>query len=302
MTGPDTGSQDVVDVVVVTYSPGETLDAFLTSLTSATSRELRVVMADNGSSDGAPQAAADAGRAQLVRTGGNLGYGAAANRGAAEGSAPWLVVANPDLQWAPGSLDELLEVASRHPRAGVIGPLIETPEGELYPSARALPSLGRGVGHALFGWVWPANPWTRAYRQESGEPVERVTGWLSGSCMLLGRDAFEAVGGFDDSYFMFFEDLDLCERLAAAGWVSVYAPSARVTHVGGHSWRADPLPMLRAHHTSAWLYVSRRYPGRRFLLLRVVLRVGLKARFQLARVVRRVGEGARPTRRSPEHS
>ena len=288
-----------VDVVVVTYSPGATLDSFLTSLRSAGTAPLEVVMADNGSTDGSVEAAAEQGRARLLPTGGNLGYGAAANRGVATGSAPWVVVANPDLEWEPGSLDALLEVADRYPRAGAVGPLIHTPQGELYPSARALPSLGRGVGHAVFGWVWPSNPWTRAYRQESGQPVERVTGWLSGSCMLLRREAFEAVGGFDESYFMFFEDLDLCERLAEAGWSSVYAPSARVTHVGGHSWRDDPLPMLRAHHTSAWLYVSRRYPGRRWVPVRLVLRLGLKARFQLARVVRRVGEGARPTRRSP---
>jgi len=283
--------------VVVTYSPGDTLGRFLDSLSEATDRAVHVVMADNGSSDGEPELEEAAGRAELLHTGGNLGYGTAANRGAATGSAPWLVVVNPDLEWDRGALDELLAAGDRYPRAGALGPLVRTPDGDLYPSARALPSLGRGIGHALLGWAWSTNPWTRAYRQESEELSERETGWLSGSCLLLRREAFEAIGGFDEGFFMFFEDLDLGERLGAAGWSSVYVPSARVTHVGGHSWRSDPTPMLRAHHEAARRYVSKRWSGRRWLPLRAVVRVGLAARFRLARVVSAIGRGAPPTTR-----
>jgi N-acetylglucosaminyl-diphospho-decaprenol L-rhamnosyltransferase len=289
-----------VDVVVVTYSPGGSLEVFLDSLRRATTRPVRVVMADNGSTDGAPQAAAAAGRAELLPTGANLGYGGAANRGASIAGGEWLVVANPDVEWTPGSLDALLAAGRRWERAGALGPMIVSPDGSLYPSARALPSLGRGVGHALLGWFWPGNPWTRSYRQEADAPTERTTGWLSGSCLLLRRAAFDEVGGFDDGYFMFFEDLDLCERLAAAGWSSVYVPSARVVHEGGHSWRHAPDAMVRAHHHSAWRYASRRWSGPRHALLRGVLWVGLEARYLLSRVVRRVGEGAVATRRAPE--
>jgi N-acetylglucosaminyl-diphospho-decaprenol L-rhamnosyltransferase len=296
---PDAPDAPEVDVVVVTYSPGQTLTRFLDTLAGATTRRVQVVMADNGSRDGVPEAAAATGRARLLPTGGNLGYGTAANRGAGAGAAPWLVVANPDIEWDPGALDALLAAGERHPRGGAFGPLVRTPEGELYPSARALPSLGRGIGHAVFGWVWPSNPWTRAYRQEAEAVSERETGWLSGSCLLLRREAFEAVGGFDEGYFMFFEDLDLGERLAAAGWSSVYVPDARVQHVGGHSWRSDPTPMLRAHHLSARRYVGRRWSGPRYLPLRAVVRVGLAVRFRLARVVARAGQGARPTRTAP---
>ena len=289
----------IVDVVVVTYSPGETLPRFLDSLAGASSRPGRVVLADNGSTDGVPQAEAAAGRARLLPTGGNLGYGSAANRGVAAGSARWVVVANPDIAWLPGSLDALLAAGRRHPGGGAFGPLVEDPDGRLYPSARALPSLGRGIGHALLGWAWAGNPWTRAYRQEAEAVAERGTGWLSGACLLLRREAFEAVGGFDEGYFMFFEDLDLGERLAAAGWTSVYVPDARVVHVGGHTWRADPTPMLRAHHESARRYVGRRWSGPAWLPLRIAVRVGLAARFRLARVVARAGRGAGPTRAAP---
>ena len=104
---------------------------------------------------------------------------------------------------------------SRWPAGGAFGPAIVTPDGQLYPSARALPSLGRGIGHALAGWWWPTNPWTASYRQERESPVEGECGWLSGSALLVRREAFEAVGGFDPKYFMYFEDVDLCDRLGA---------------------------------------------------------------------------------------
>lgn len=288
---------DAVAVVAVTYSPGESLTAFLDSVTLATSRPLDVVLADNGSTDGSVQAAAQRPSVRLVETGGNLGYGRAANSGVRETTAEFVVVANPDVVWAPGSLDTLLEAARRWPGGAAFGPLIRTVDGAIYPSARAQPSLGRGIGHALCGWWWPTNPWTAAYRVERQAPLERVAGWLSGSCLLLRRDAFDQVGGFDPSYFMYFEDLDLGDRLARAGWQNVYVPSAQVVHTGGHATSRDPARMAREHHRSAWLYLSRRYSGWAWLPVRLALRAGLAARSLLARRVPRVAAGAEPQQR-----
>jgi N-acetylglucosaminyl-diphospho-decaprenol L-rhamnosyltransferase len=282
-------------VVVVTYSPGDSLPAFLSSLASATTRPYDVVLADNGSTDGAPEAAVQPG-VRLLPTGGNLGYGKAANLGASGFDGEWLVVANPDVTWAPGALDALVEAGLRWPHAGCLGPGILTPDGHLFPSARAFPSLGRGAGHAVFGWIWPANPWTRAYRAEAGLPVEGPTGWLSGSCMLLRREAFEAVAGFDPSYFMYCEDMDLCRRLGEAGWSSVYVPSAVITHQGGHATSRAAGPMLREHHRSLFRYLSRQYSGTAYAPVRLVLGIGLLVRYLLASRVRSVGDGAAPTR------
>ncbi len=282
-------------VVVVTYSPGESLTHFLDTLGTATTRSYDVVLADNGSTDGAPEAAVRDG-VRLLPTGGNLGYGKAANLGASGFEGEWLVVANPDVTWSPGALDALLEAGERWPRAGCLGPAIRTPDGQLYPSARAFPSLGRGIGHALCGWWWPGNPWTRSYREEAGSPVEGTTGWLSGSCMLLRREAFAAVGGFDPSYFMYCEDMDLCRRLGEAGWESVYAPAATITHEGGHATSRSAGPMLREHHRAIYRYLSRQYAGPQWAPVRLLLGVGLLLRYLLAARVRSVGEGAAPTR------
>jgi len=277
--------ESTLAVVTVTYSPGEHLENFLTSLASATALPTQVVMADNGSTDGAPEAAEAAHEnVRLLRTGGNIGYGAAVNRAVAEidPSAEFVVVANPDVRWGPGSLDELLDAARRWPRAGSLGPLIHEPDGSVYPSARAVPTLVSGAGHALLGSVWPSNPWTRRYRQENEEISERPVGWLSGSCLLLRRAAFDSVDGFDSRYFMYMEDVDLGDRLGRAGWLNVYVPSAVVTHAKGHAAGRHPELMLPAHHESAYRFQADRHPHPWQAPLRWALRAGLQVRSKIA--------------------
>ncbi len=280
-------------VVTVTYSPGDALEGFLQSLAKATTGPVEVVLADNGSTDGTPErAAARYDHVRLLRTGGNVGYGAAANAGLADLTDGYALVANPDLRFEPGSVDELLAVAARWPRAATVGPAIRTPAGELYPSARDLPRLSTGIGHALLGWLWPANPWTARYRRERELPRERPAGWLSGSCLLVDVAAFRSVGGFDPGYFMYFEDVDLAERLGRRGWLQVYAPSAVVVHEGGHATRREPHRMQRVHHTSALRYLAGQYPLRRHAPLRGLLRAGLGARLLASYVSGRVAAGA----------
>lgn len=270
-------------VVIVTYSPGETLERCLETLAKATTRDYRVVLADNGSEDGAPEkAAAEHQNVTLLHTGGNLGYGTAANRGVATlpDEYGWIVVANPDLEFGPGSLDVLLEASTRWPRGGAFGPLIKEPSGVVYPSARLTPSLGKGIGHAVVGRVWRGNPWTKAYKQSDTSVVEREAGWLSGSCLLMRREAFDSVDGFDPRYFMYFEDVDLGDRLGRAGWQNVYVPSAEVVHIQGHSTARSSDKMLAAHHESAYRYIADRHQGLKWAPVRVGIKAGLTLRLK----------------------
>ncbi|MGY1915471.1 glycosyltransferase family 2 protein [Blastococcus sp. SYSU DS0973] len=288
-------------VVAVTYSPGAALAGFIDSLAQATTRPVDVVLADNGSTDGAPErAAARHPHVRVLRTGGNIGYGAAANAGLADLRTGRALIANPDLRFHAGSVDELLTAADRWPRAATLGPAIMTPAGDLYPSARDLPRLSTGAGHALLGWAWPGNPWTARYRREREAPRERPAGWLSGSCLLVDLEAYWSVGGFDPGYFMYFEDVDLAERLTRRGFLHVYVPSAVVEHEGGHATKREPHRMQRVHHTSALRYLSGQYPGRRHAPLRAALRAGLGGRMLLSYVSGRVAAGAPFQRRARE--
>jgi N-acetylglucosaminyl-diphospho-decaprenol L-rhamnosyltransferase len=274
-------------VVTVTYSPGRHLDRFLASLALATDRPVTVVMADNGSTDGAPeQAEKRYPNVHLLRTGSNLGYGSAVNRGAEQISdaecSEFFIVANPDVQWGPRSIDILLEAAQRWPRAGALGPLVRDPDGSVYPSARHQPSLVRGGMHAVVGPFWKSNPWTAAYRQDRQEPSEREVGWLSGSCLLMRRAAFDAVGGFDERYFMYMEDVDLGDRIAQAGWQNVYVPSAEILHHKGHATGRDPARNLAAHHVSTYIYLADKHSRWWQAPLRWAMRVSLAVRSALA--------------------
>jgi N-acetylglucosaminyl-diphospho-decaprenol L-rhamnosyltransferase len=259
-------SDDRLTVVTVTYSPGPHLDRFLASLAHATDLPVTVVMADNGSTDGAPEEALERHPdARLMRTGGNLGYGSAVNLAVAEylkdSDAEFFIVANPDVQWGPRSIDVLLEAAERWQLAGSLGPLIRDPDGSVYPSARHQPSIVRGGMHAVVGPMWKSNPWTAAYRQERLEPSERAVGWLSGSCLLVRKAAFDEIGGFDERYFMYMEDVDLGDRMGRAGWQNVYVPTAEILHDKGHATGRDPARNLAAHHTSTYTFLADRHPG-----------------------------------------
>ncbi|HPX37295.1 MAG TPA: glycosyltransferase family 2 protein [Mycobacterium sp.] len=256
--------QPELTVVTVTYSPGSHLERFLSSLTVATDRPVHVIMADNGSVDGAPEEATERyPGTRLLRTGANLGYGSAVNRAVATIPADqeFVLVVNPDVVWGPGSIDVLLEAAKRWPTAAALGPLVRDPDGSVYPSARHLPGLFRGAMHAVVGFVWKSNPWSKAYRQEYLEPSERPVGWLSGSCMLLRRAAFDQVRGFDERYFMYMEDVDICDRFGKAGYLNVYVPGSEILHDKGHSTGRDPARNLKAHHDSTYIYLSDRHPG-----------------------------------------
>ncbi len=278
-------------VVTVTYSPGAHLSSFLHSLEKATVSDPQVIMADNGSTDGAPEAAErDFSSATLLRTGGNIGYGGAINKAVAtiDPSIEFVVIANPDVEWMPGAIDDLIAAARRWPRAGSLGPLIREPDGSVYPSARRVPDLWSGTGHALLGTVWPGNPWTAAYRADDVAPSERPVGWLSGSCLLVRRAAFDSIGGFDDRYFMYMEDVDLGDRLGRAGWLNIYVPDAEIVHVRGHVAGKRPEAMLPAHHRSAYRFQADRNPGILSAPLRAALWVGLRLRSVIAvRLARR---------------
>jgi N-acetylglucosaminyl-diphospho-decaprenol L-rhamnosyltransferase len=277
MTSPD------VAVVTITYSPGQTLFDFIESLRSESFPPRPVVIVDNGSTDGAPErAAGDYEHVTLVRSPGNVGYGAAANLGVASlaPSVEWVLICNPDTQVTPGAVETLLRAGHEHPDAAVLGPKIVEPDGSVYPSARALPAIRTGIGHALFSGVWPTNPWTKRYQQRdvsaSAEPAS--VGWLSGAFLLVRRAEFEALGGFDDDFFMYFEDVDLGRRVALSGHENLFVPGAVVVHIGGASTDKVADAMVRAHHDSAYRYIAKTHPGVLWAPVRLAVRVGLRVR------------------------
>ena len=271
-------------LVVVSYFSRHDVVACLASLPAASIHSPDVLVVNNAPTDDLQGVLAPFARTALLSPGENLGYGRAVNYAAERLSAgtEWILVTNPDVEFSPGSIDELLAVADSDDRIGVVGPRITNDDGTIYPSARDLPSLTVGAGHAVFHRLWPDNPWSKKYlradKSRSTEKIPIAAGWLSGACLLIRRSAFDAVGGFDDRFFMYFEDVDLSERLALAGYRVLYVPTASVHHAGGTSTRDHSAAMLQAHHRSAYQYLAKRYHQWYYLPVRLALRVGLAAR------------------------
>ncbi|GAA3588453.1 glycosyltransferase family 2 protein [Klugiella xanthotipulae] len=270
-------------VVTVAFNSADVLDDFCASLPAASERGFRLVIVENNS--GEREATRDIARrhsAQFVALDQNLGYGGGITAGLTQLaiSEDFILIANPDLVFHPGAIDALVDAAHRNPQAAAFGPQILNVDGGVYPSARQLPSLRNGIGHALFYRLWPSNPWTALYLQETNTSTERPAGWLSGACILIRRDVFDAIGGFDSTYFMYFEDVDLGARIGRAGWANMYVPSALVTHRGAHSTSTSESAamMIREHHRSAYTYLSRKYTGWYLAPLRLVVRGGLSFR------------------------
>jgi len=223
-------------VVIVNHDAGDDLIRCVRSVyESAGDVSVEVVVVDNRSQDGSPEAVLAAfPQARVVRNTENRGFGAAANQGMAATRSEFVFLINPDAEVASGTLEGFLKVARDHPRAGAIGALTRNPNGTIYPSARLVPGPLVGVGHTLFQPFWRDNPWSRRYRLADWDRgTERLVDWVSGSSALLRRTALDEVGPFDEGYFMYVEDMDLCTRLRHAGWEVWFSPQLEVTHIGG---------------------------------------------------------------------
>lgn len=289
---PRTTSLPDYAVVVVSYNSGQEVELLVRSLEQATHPPSFLIVVENAT--GAPAPLHSGIPHSVIHLSYNPGYGSAINAGVAAlpVKVDWVLVSNPDVVLEPEAAEMLLGVALENPAAGAVGPALINPDGTVYPSAREVPSIGIGAGHALLGWAWKSNPWTKAYRgtYESLDP--RPSGWLSGACVLVNHSAFTVIGGFDENYFMFMEDVDLGWRLGKAGYPSIYVPSARAHHTVGHSTSRDKASMAKAHHQSAQRFVSQLYSAPSHWPLRALVKLGLTLRLWLVRSAHR----ARPNK------
>jgi N-acetylglucosaminyl-diphospho-decaprenol L-rhamnosyltransferase len=293
-----------VSAVIVNYNTRSFLVGCVASLRDQGVAE--VVVVDNGSTDGsqAALAAADP-AARWLAAGGNIGYGRAANLGAHGCPGRNLLICNPDIVPGPGVVARLSRALDADARLGIVGPRLVNADGSLYPSARSFPSLVDAIGHGALGLVWPRNAFSRRYQLLDWDHSEpRKVDWVSGAFFLVRREAWDALGGFDPSYFMYMEDVDLCWRAGRAGWHVGYQPEAEVVHIQGVSADRHPYRMITAHHRSLWRFARRTTAGRRRLLLPVVA-FGLAGRVVFACAIRATagllpsapGRQARPQKR-----
>lgn len=281
-------------VVLVTH---DTRDEVLTALsTLPAGPDLETVVVDTGSHDDTVVAVRGHRPDVAVVELDNAGFGRGANTGVRLTSAPYVVVANADVRFDEGAIEAVCSVMEACGDVAAVGPRVRYPAGAPQASARTRPATRDAVAHALLGRVAPGNRWTRRYHTAGMDAdTARDAGWLSGCALALRRSAFEDVGGFDPGYFLYVEDVDLCERLAAAGWRLRYEPRAGVVHVVGASTSRRRFRALTAHARSLDRYVAKRLRGSSWSWLRAPLRVALVGWVVVTWVLERVLAGRRST-------
>ena len=249
--------------ILVNYNAGAELRTALASIaTEMAGRAWEGYVVDNASMDGSAAIAREfLPETTVIANRENVGFGRAVNQALARARAPLVLIMNPDCRLEPGAVAVLRDELLRDPQCALAGPRILNPDGSVQGSARGDPDMFTG----LFGRSTALRrllPWLPVARRNvvditvpAGGPAVTVD-WLSGACVLGRRDALAAVGGFDERYFLYWEDADLCRRLRARGVHVRYVPSATAVHKVGHSSRTARASSLRAFHESAYVYYA----------------------------------------------
>jgi N-acetylglucosaminyl-diphospho-decaprenol L-rhamnosyltransferase len=277
-------------VVIVNYETGAWLERCLRSLERARGDvSVDVVVIDNGPGDDSADVSEALG-ARLIRNDANRWLSPAWNQGAAATQSTYVLFLNPDTEWLEGTLADLVGVARRNPRAGVVGPLLRNLDGTVYPSGRRFPSLVDAIGHAFLSPFTRNNPFTRRYEMDGWDrSTEREVDWVSGAAMLFPREAFDAVGGFDEGFPLYGEELDIATRLRAIDRSALFTPVAEVMHAVGISTGGDRRPrrLVVMHSMGNYRYYAKhRAAGWRRATLPAAW-VALRARAEVAWLIGR---------------
>jgi GT2 family glycosyltransferase len=274
-----------LDVVIVSYRCEALLRDCLASLRDhRPERPMRVHVVDNASRDGtAEMVVREFPDVELTESAQNLGFGVANNLAIRAGAAAYVLALNPDTRVLPGSLERMCALMDAHSEVGMSGPRLEQEDGSFdHASRRSFPTPLSALGHFTgIGRRASARGQLADYRAPDVEagPVDAV----NGAFMLMRRSALDEVGLFDEGYWMYMEDLDLCYRFAQAGWVTWYEPSVTVIHVkAGTSGRDRAWPLNRAFHYGMYRFYRTHYAPHRSPLENAVVESGIAVKLLIS--------------------
>jgi len=286
-------------VVIVNYNAGPLLIEAARSAREAGASDIVVV--DNDSRDDSVEALLAAGlgpSVRVIRNGANLGFAAACNIGAAASTTPLQLFLNPDCRLDRLALYRLAAAIMADDRIGMAGPLLLNPDNsEQRGGRRRIPTPLSGFAHG-FGFSRMAPALFEDFNQ-GGEAIPKIptpVEAISGSCMMVRRAAVDAVGPWDEGYFLHAEDLDYCLRFSRGGWQIVFVPDATATHVGGASSSQRPLFVEWHKHRSMIRFYDKFFAASQPLPMRWLVKAGVTMRllFKLASIsIGRLVSGAR---------
>jgi GT2 family glycosyltransferase len=256
-----------VSVVVVTYNSLPDVLTLLGSLREHTAGvSYDAIVVDNASRDGTGEAVArEHPSVRTIHRASNGGLARAINDGVRASSGELVAVLNPDVRLVDDALSTLAAYLRAHPDIGVVGPRLLNEDGTLQLSCRSFPGYATAFfsRYSLATRLVPGNPFSRRYLMSDYDHAEpRDVDWLSGAAMMFPRKLFDAIGGWDERFFLFNEDVDFCKRAHEAGWRVVYNPGASMYHRIGIS-RSAPARVIVERHRSMWRYYRKHMRGGR---------------------------------------
>jgi N-acetylglucosaminyl-diphospho-decaprenol L-rhamnosyltransferase len=294
-----------VDVVVVTYRSGDTVAAAVRPLAAADG--VHVICVDNASGDGTAELLRSL-PAKTIALEENGGFAHGCNVGWRAGSAPYVLFLNPDAEIGPEAVETLVGELERNERAGAVAPRIEEPDGSLDYSLRRFPRLRSGFAQALFlHRLFPNAAWVdEVIRDPSEYEQPHAVDWVSGACFAVRRSLLERIGGLDESFFHYSEDVDVCARIWDAGYEVRYVPDALAVHEGGAS--APRTRLLAILAASRIRYAAKHERPLTALLVRASVALGALTHVVLAKSnaarrghLRALGVALRPLPAEPSH-
>jgi N-acetylglucosaminyl-diphospho-decaprenol L-rhamnosyltransferase len=255
----------LVSILIVNYHAYDELDECLASIAHAADRAVETIVVDNASAPAklASVRARHAG-VRFVPRSENTGFAGGVNEAARHGTGDYFLLLNPDTTLSAGAVTRMRDFLLDQPAVAAVGARVYDADGTVQRSARAFPTLltaffGRT---SLLTSLWPGNRFSRAQLvadESTAAPTD--VDWVAGSCVMFRADAFRAVGGMDEGFFLYWEDADLCCRLRAAGWRIAYLPDASVVHHVGRSSRHARVRSIVAFHKSAVRYYRKHRQG-----------------------------------------
>jgi GT2 family glycosyltransferase len=254
-----------LSVLIVTYNSRRDIGACLRSLVPAVGDgiDAEVVVIDNGSTDGT----ADVVRAEfpdvrLLALPTNRGFAGGIRRGLEASSGRFVLWMNPDSTYASGRIADVLSWMASHQGVGIVGGRVLEPDGAVQRSARAFPSYGAVIGarYSLLTKWFPNNPWSRRFLRTdlTYDSIAKVD-WVSGAFLLHTRALSDRLGGPDEGFFMYFEDVDFCYRASQAGSEVFFHPGMTIVHRIGGSSQSAPAALLVARHRSLWRWYTKHF-------------------------------------------
>lgn len=249
-------------MIIVNWNSREAIRACLCGIQSRLDERHELIVVDNASSDGSVEMIrADYPWVKLLPQSGNLGFGAGANVGVAASSGGLLLFLNPDSTAEELSPDAIRDAMKQNADTGIAGIRVLNPDGSLQMSCRRFPIYEAGLfRNTLLGRLFPNNRYLKAYlmldfQHDRIQPVD----WVSGCAMVVRRECWDAVQGFDERFFMYCEDVDICWRAHKANWQVQYLPVTSVYHRIGSSTDLAVNNMIRCFHRSHWQFFLKNY-------------------------------------------